>query len=246
MVVNVWNRQVGTLVTAAASIAHLSGRHVPCSASVPAPPRRARGRPSSTPSALTSNPTIAARHARVRDVLDLAAATWRRDRRRPALDVPAPLPCADDHRRRQQHRAQPAGRRACRRHQRPVEPPGRDEFLAAADAAAGDRPFLRTAYISVRARPARPRPPDPDRDGGATHRSAGPRLRSGPHRTSRPACSVRSSQIPPGRVGTTASGDDAEGATTPESLRQPDRSGEATLESSRLRSARRRGKPEHG
>jgi hypothetical protein len=41
------------------------------------------------------------------------------------------------------------------------------------------------------------------------------------------------SQNPPGRVGITASDDDAEGATTPESLRQPDRSGEATLESSR-------------
>lgn len=41
------------------------------------------------------------------------------------------------------------------------------------------------------------------------------------------------SQNPLGRVGITASDDDAEGATTPESLRQPDRTGEATLESSR-------------
>jgi hypothetical protein len=52
------------------------------------------------------------------------------------------------------------------------------------------------------------------------------------------------SQNPIGRVGATASGDDAEGATTPESLRQPDRSDEATLERSRcVSSARPRGKP---
>lgn len=52
------------------------------------------------------------------------------------------------------------------------------------------------------------------------------------------------SQNPIGRVGATASGDGAEGATTPESLRQPDRSDEATLERSRREwPARPRGKP---
>ena len=47
------------------------------------------------------------------------------------------------------------------------------------------------------------------------------------------ACRLITSQNPTGRVVITASGANAEGATTPESLRPTDRLGEATLESSR-------------
>lgn len=56
----------------------------------------------------------------------------------------------------------------------------------------------------------------------------------------------RLSQNPPGRVGITASDDDAEGATTPESLRQPDRPGEATLESGRFTRLAEGESPDHG
>ena len=72
----------------------------------------------------------------------------------------------------------------------------------------------------------------------------------------RAACPLRSpfervaselSQNPPGRVGATASGDDAEGATTPESLRQPGPVGRGNAgKQSVSRSARRRGKPAIG
>lgn len=147
MVVNVWNRQVGTLVTGAASVAAVSGREVLLGIGAGTSPtstwateQHAAGH--------DLEPDLHRRHARVQQVLDLAAATWRPDRDESLSTFPLPSP-------------RPllvvgvnsvalstlAGRSADGVNVQWGHP-RRDEFLAASDAAARGRPFLRTAYAT--------------------------------------------------------------------------------------------------
>lgn len=147
MVVNVWNRQVGTLVTAAASIAHLSGRPVVLGIGAGASPTSSWAAEQHA-AGHDLEPDMAARHRRVEQVLELAAATWRPDRSDELATFPLPSPV-------------PllvvgvnsialsriAGRSADGINVQWGHP-RRDAFLAAADDAAGDRPFLRTAYAT--------------------------------------------------------------------------------------------------
>ncbi len=145
MVVNVWNRQVGTLVTAAASIAHLSGRQFHLGIGAGAAPGSHWAREQHA-AGHHVEPDLDERQQRVQKVLDLAATTWRADRaeRLATFPLPSPIPTiivgvnsvslsrlaggSADGVNVQWNR------------------PRRDEFLAAADEAAGERPFLRTAY----------------------------------------------------------------------------------------------------
>ncbi|MGA1053220.1 MAG: LLM class flavin-dependent oxidoreductase [Ilumatobacteraceae bacterium] len=147
MVANVWNRQVGTLVTGAATVTAVSRRRFLFGIGAGASP----GSDWALEQRLVGaelEPDLALRHARVEAVLDLAESLWSTDRDEMFATFPLPVP-------------KPtiivgvnsvglsrlAGRRADGinvqwNHAR------RDEFLAAADAEAADRRFLRTAYIS--------------------------------------------------------------------------------------------------
>jgi len=145
MVVNVWNRQVGTLVTAAASIAHLSGRRFHLGIGAGAAPNS----PWAEEQHAAGNDVEAdvdERHRRVQQVIDLAAATWSPDRtaQLDTFPLPSPVPTiivgvnSVALSRLAGHSADGINVQWNR--------PRRDEFLGAAGEAAGDRPFLRTAY----------------------------------------------------------------------------------------------------
>jgi alkanesulfonate monooxygenase SsuD/methylene tetrahydromethanopterin reductase-like flavin-dependent oxidoreductase (luciferase family) len=145
MAVNVWNRQVGTLITGAASVTVLSGRpfHLGIGAgAAPASPWATEQHAA----AAYVEPSVAARHGRVRQVLELAAETWRpdRDERLATFPLPSPPPSivvgANS-----TALARLAGERADGINLQ-WNRPRRDDFLAAADRAAGDRPFVRSAY----------------------------------------------------------------------------------------------------
>lgn len=145
MVVNVWNRQVGTLVTAAASVAALSGRQFHLGIGAGASPTSTWAAEQHAAGADVER-GVEARHERVRRVLDLAAATWRTDRDEHLATFPLPSPPpsiivgANS-----TALARLAGERADGINLQ-WNRPRRDEYLAAADRAAGDRRFLRTAY----------------------------------------------------------------------------------------------------
>ena len=145
MVVNVWNRQVGTLVTAAASVTALSGRQFHLGIGAGASPTSTWADEQHAARAYVE-PCVAARHERVRQVLDLAAETWRsdRDERLSTFPLPSPAPSiiigANS-----TTLARLAGERADGINLQ-WNRPRRDEYLAAADQAAGDRHFVRTAY----------------------------------------------------------------------------------------------------
>lgn len=147
MVVNVWNRQVGTLVSAAASVSHLSGRPFLLGIGAGASPTSTWAAEQHVVGAYVE-PSIDARHARVRDVLELAAETWRPDRphRLSTFPLPQPPPTIIVGV-NSTALSRLAGERADGINVQ-WNRPGRDDFLAAADAAAGDRPFLRTAYLT--------------------------------------------------------------------------------------------------
>ena len=147
MVANVWNRRPGTLVTAAASIVEMSGRpfHLGVGAGAAPGTRWAREQELA---GHELEPDVADRHARVAEVLDLCDATWA-DARDPELAT-FPLP-----------RPRPTtivgvnsvalARLAGERADGINVQWGRAErfdYLAAADEAAGGRPFLRTAYTA--------------------------------------------------------------------------------------------------
>lgn len=89
MVANVWNRQVGTLVTAAASIAHVSGRqfHLGIGAGT-SPTSRWAAEQHAVEAHVEDD--LEARHARVRQVIDLATTKWSPDR--PEWLATFPLP----------------------------------------------------------------------------------------------------------------------------------------------------------
>ena len=145
MVVNVWNRQVGTLVTAAASITALSARQFHLGIGAGASPSSSWADEQHAAGGHVE-PDVDARHERVRQVLDLAAATWRPDRGEHLATFPLPSPApsiiigANS-----TALARLAGERADGINLQ-WNRPRRDDFLAAANRAAGDRPFVRTAY----------------------------------------------------------------------------------------------------
>lgn len=145
MVANVWNRRPGTLVSAAASIAILSGRpfHLGIGAGTSptsswAAEQHAVGH--------RVEPSMERRHARVEEVLRLADAQWRtdRDERFSTFPLPTPPPSrivgVNSVRLSRIAGSMADGINVAWRH------PRRDELLAAADEQAGSRPFLRTAY----------------------------------------------------------------------------------------------------
>ena len=145
MVANVWNRQAGTLVSAAASIALMSGRRFHLGIGAGAAP----GSPWATEQLLVGadlEPEVADRHARVEQVLDLAEQQWSvdRDERLSTFPLPDPRPLTivgvNSARLARLAGGRADGVNVQWRH------PRRDEHLAAANDAAGDRPFLRTAY----------------------------------------------------------------------------------------------------
>lgn len=147
MVANVWNRQAGTLVAAAASIAVMSGRRFQLGIGAGAAP----GTGWAEEQRLVGSdlePDLAARHARVEHVLDLTDTLWSDDRRSDvgtfALPRPRPITIVGVNSVRL---SRLAGRRADGVNVQ-WRAPRRDEFLAAADEAAGERAFLRTAYTA--------------------------------------------------------------------------------------------------
>jgi alkanesulfonate monooxygenase SsuD/methylene tetrahydromethanopterin reductase-like flavin-dependent oxidoreductase (luciferase family) len=145
MVVNVWNRQVGTLVTAAASVTHLSGRRVHLGIGAGASPTSTWAAEQHAAGSYVE-PSVELRHERVRQVIDLARRSWSPDRSEELTTFPLPSP-------------EPliivgvnstalsrlAGRFADGVNMQ-WKRPARDAYLAAAVETAGGRPFLRTAY----------------------------------------------------------------------------------------------------
>ena len=147
MVANVWNRQAGTLVSAAASIALMSGRRFHLGLGAGAAPGTTWADEQRLVGA-DLEPDLAARHARVEHVLDLVDELWSdpRDERVATFPLPDPRPITivgvNSVR-----LSRLAGRRADGINV-PWRAPRRDEFLAAAADAAGDRPFVRTAFTA--------------------------------------------------------------------------------------------------
>ena len=145
MVANVWNRQVGTLLSAAGSVARVAGRQFHLGIGAGASPT-SRWAIEQHAVGAHVEASLRERHDRVRQVLELSARMWHSDPAPELATFPAPTPpptrivgvnsvalsrlageCAD-------------GINLPWRH------PRRDEFLAAVNAVVGDRPFVRTVY----------------------------------------------------------------------------------------------------
>jgi alkanesulfonate monooxygenase SsuD/methylene tetrahydromethanopterin reductase-like flavin-dependent oxidoreductase (luciferase family) len=146
LVANVWNRQVGTLVSAAASVALLSGRQFHLGIGAGTSPGSKWAVEQHAVAAELAD-TIEARHARVEQVLDLTDREWAPDREPAFATFPLPSPVPTRIIGVNSVRlSEIAGRRAdginvAWHH------PRRDEFLAAAEAAAAGRPLLRTVWM---------------------------------------------------------------------------------------------------
>jgi alkanesulfonate monooxygenase SsuD/methylene tetrahydromethanopterin reductase-like flavin-dependent oxidoreductase (luciferase family) len=93
LVVNVWNRQVGTLVSAAASVALISGRPFHFGIGAGTSPRSAFATEQLAVGAELAD-SIADRHARVEALLDLTDREWAADReeRYTTFPLPSPVP----------------------------------------------------------------------------------------------------------------------------------------------------------
>jgi alkanesulfonate monooxygenase SsuD/methylene tetrahydromethanopterin reductase-like flavin-dependent oxidoreductase (luciferase family) len=147
MVANVWNRQAGTLVSAAASIAVMSGRRFQLGIGAGASPGTSWAVEQELVGAQLE-PDLATRHARVEQVLDLTDELWSHDRDERlatfALPHPRPVTIVGVNSVRL---SRLAGRRADGINVQ-WRAPRRDEFLAAANDEAGTRAFLRTAYTA--------------------------------------------------------------------------------------------------
>lgn len=147
MVANVWNRQVGTLVSAAATIALISGRRFHLGIGAGASPSSTWAAEQHAVGAVLE-PDLDLRHARVQEVLDLSTAQWSavRDDRFATFPLPDPRPIrivgVNSVR-----LSRLAGRSADGINVQ-WRQPRRDEYLAAANEVVGERPFLRTAYTS--------------------------------------------------------------------------------------------------
>ena len=146
LVANVWNRQVGTVLAAAASVVAISGRRFHLGIGAGSSPT---SRWASEQNAVGAHvePTMAGRHGRVEELLDLSEELWRahRDARFDSFARPEPLPSRIVGVNSVQLSAL-AGRRAdgvnvAWSH------PRRRELLDAARAAASGRPFVFTAWV---------------------------------------------------------------------------------------------------
>jgi alkanesulfonate monooxygenase SsuD/methylene tetrahydromethanopterin reductase-like flavin-dependent oxidoreductase (luciferase family) len=147
LVVNVWNRQVGTLVSAAASVALISGRPFHFGIGAGTSPRSAFATEQLAVGAELAD-SIADRHARVEALLDLTDREWAADREERYTTFPLPSPVPS--------RiigvnsvalSRIAGRRADGVNA-PWHHPRREEFFAAAEdeAAAHGRTISRTVW----------------------------------------------------------------------------------------------------
>jgi alkanesulfonate monooxygenase SsuD/methylene tetrahydromethanopterin reductase-like flavin-dependent oxidoreductase (luciferase family) len=145
LVANVWNRQVGTLVSAAASVAIMSGRQFHLGIGAGTSPVSNWAIEQHAVDAHLE-PSLASRHERVQRVLELAAAQWAPDRheRFATFASPTPPPSrivgVNSVRLSRIAGAGADGINVSWRH------PRRDEFLAAANESAGERRFLRTVH----------------------------------------------------------------------------------------------------
>lgn len=147
LVVNVWNRQVGTLVSAAASVNIVSGRRFHLGLGAGASPTSRWAIEQVTVGARIVE-SLAQRQDRVEEVLDLTEREWAADRDEAFATFPVPSPPplrivgVNSVR-----LSEIAGRRADGINV-PWRHPRRDEFLAAGSAAAArtGRPFLRTVW----------------------------------------------------------------------------------------------------
>lgn len=147
LVANVWNRQVGTLVSAAASVARISGRQFHLGIGAGTSPT-SRWADEQHAVGADVAPSIEERHARVEAVLDLCDREWS-DAREPQFEtfpLPSPVPTrivgVNSVR-----LSRIAGRRADGINT-PWLHPRRDEFLAAAaaEARAAGRHLIRTVW----------------------------------------------------------------------------------------------------
>lgn len=147
LVVNVWNRQIGTLVSAAASVALISGRPFHFGIGAGTSPRSAFATEQLAVGAELAD-SIADRHARVEALLDLTDREWAANREERYATFPLPSPAPS--------RiigvnsvalSRIAGRRADGVNA-PWHHPRREEFFAAAEeeAAAHGRSISRTVW----------------------------------------------------------------------------------------------------
>jgi alkanesulfonate monooxygenase SsuD/methylene tetrahydromethanopterin reductase-like flavin-dependent oxidoreductase (luciferase family) len=146
LVANVANRQVGTLVAGAASVARISGRQFHLGLGAGSAPttkwafeQRAVGN--------VIADSLEARHARVREVLDLTDRAWSSNTPVELSTMPIPFHTptriigVNSVALSQLAGARADGINVAWGH------PRRDELLAAADAVVGGRPFIRTTWI---------------------------------------------------------------------------------------------------
>ncbi len=145
MVANVWNRQVGTLVSAAASVAMLSGRPFHLGIGAGASPTSTWALEQHAVGAVVE-PSLDARHARVSEVIDLAAREWSADRDEALATFPRPTPPPTLIVGVNSERLSRIAGRSADGINVPWRHPRRDAFIVAADECAGGRPFIRTAY----------------------------------------------------------------------------------------------------
>jgi alkanesulfonate monooxygenase SsuD/methylene tetrahydromethanopterin reductase-like flavin-dependent oxidoreductase (luciferase family) len=147
LVANVWNRQVGTLVSAAASVAIIAGRQLHLGIGAGTSPRSPWAAEQVAVGAELRD-SLADRHARVAEVLDLAEREWSPDRaaEHATFPLPSPVPTrivgVNSVALSRLAGARADGINAVWTH------PRRDEFFAAADAAAADagRTISRTVW----------------------------------------------------------------------------------------------------
>jgi alkanesulfonate monooxygenase SsuD/methylene tetrahydromethanopterin reductase-like flavin-dependent oxidoreductase (luciferase family) len=147
LVANVWNRQVGTMVTAAASVALIARRQFHLGIGAGTSPRSKFAREQLAVAAHIADP-LEERHRRVEEVLDVTQRMWSPDRDEAFAGFPLPSPTptrivgANS-----VHLSVIAGRGADGINV-PWHQPWRDECLAAASAEAArlGRPFVRTVW----------------------------------------------------------------------------------------------------
>lgn len=145
MVANVWNRQIGSLLVAAASVSIMSERPFHLGIGAGANPSTRWADEQRAVDAHVE-PALAGRHERVEQAIDLARRMWDPDRGERFATFPLPdraptlIVGANSVR-----LSRIAGRLADGVNIQWAHP-RRDEFLAAVDDEVGDRPFLRTVY----------------------------------------------------------------------------------------------------
>lgn len=160
MVVNVWNRQIGTLISAAASVAIMADRPFHLGLGAGANPAT-RWADEQRAAGASLAPSIEERHARVEATIELARRMWDRDRGEQYATFPLPpRPPTLIIGVNSVRLARLAGRIADGINIQWAHP-RKDEFFAAMEEAVVGRPFLRTAYADYD--PALLDPSHPDR-----------------------------------------------------------------------------------